>query len=332
MSRRFALVPLALAVVWSAPASAGAACVTSTPASVTYADHPADGDSGLAPEIGVVGASVDGGCTYAVDPGISPPFLIEDDGVFVYLDTDGNLSTGDPVFTGADAVVGTVGTADGTTPPRLARWNGATYDFAGGVDLPAPFAGGFRAGIDQLAVPSGATTRLRVGTIWTGTYDSYFDFAPDAPGSTIALPVTFGTAAPPPPAPAPAPPATAPSTAPLTAPSTAAADEVVETTSCRVPRVRGLTPVRAEDKLVAAGCDLAATDRSRFHAKVRRGRVIATQPAAGRRTSRPVRLIISKGRKARRKKRSAARMSTSSISVLARAQQRMRLGERVAQP
>lgn len=319
------LVPIvccAAAAALALPAPVGAACQTSTPTSVTFADHPADGDLNLAPEIGLVSAGVDGGCGYAVDPGVSPPFLVEDDAVFIYLDTDGNPATGDPVFTGADAVVGTIGTAGGVTPPRLARWTGATYDFTGGADLATPTAGGFRASIDQLGVPSGVTTRFRVGTMWSGTYDNYFDFAPDTPGSAIALPVVFGTAAPIP-APAPPPP---PAPAPAPAPPAGAADEAVDQTSCRVPRVRGLSVTRAEDKLVAAGCELASTDRVRFHTKVRRGRVIATNPAAGRRTSRPVRLIVSKGRKPRRKRRSAARATAASLSALARAERRVRLG------
>lgn len=319
-----ALVPILLgAAALALPASASAACQTSTPASVTFADHPADGDYGLAPEIGFVTAGVDGACGYAVDPGLVPAGLIEDDGVFIYLDTDGNPATGDAMFGGADVIVGTLGFAGADSAPRLARWTGATYDFAGGTDLPAPASGGFRAGIDQLGVPSGATTRFRVATIWAGTYDDYFDFAPDAPGSTIALPVTFSTV-PAAPAPAPAPqPAPPPAPAPASPPAESAG-EAGDTVSCRVPRVRGLTVTRAEDKLLDAGCELAQTDRVRYHPKVRRGRVIATQPAAGRRTTKPVRLIVSKGK--RKKRRAKARASVSSVSALARMERHLRLG------
>src|SRR4051812_9208877 len=87
--------------------SAQAACGTSTPASTSFPDS--IGDSSLAPDITTVTASVSATCTVSVDPGISGP-LIAGESVAIYVDSDGNASTGSSVPQGMEWIVLTSGT------------------------------------------------------------------------------------------------------------------------------------------------------------------------------------------------------------------------------
>ena len=92
MSRISLLAVVAAAAMFTATASANAACTSSTPSAAAYTD-PVDGDSASRPRSRRSGSSVDATCHYVVDPGIATP-LADGDGVFVYIDTDGNPATG----------------------------------------------------------------------------------------------------------------------------------------------------------------------------------------------------------------------------------------------
>jgi hypothetical protein len=87
---RLSLLAVVVAALFAPAASANAACTSSTPSAAAYTD-PVDGDLGLAPEITTVGVSVDASCHLVVDPGIAAPHA-DGDGVFVYIDSDGNPS------------------------------------------------------------------------------------------------------------------------------------------------------------------------------------------------------------------------------------------------
>ena len=265
--------------------TAQAACYGSTPTSAVFADSAFDGQSGLAPEITTVQASVDASCTYAVVPGLTDS-LISGDAVFVYLDRDGNSATGSPLFAGADAVVGTLGVTGLEGPPLLGVWNGVDFTFSD----PSPVGGarndgGFAASVDRLGIASGTTSQLVVATIYQGIYDNYIDMAPEPGAAGIALPVAYSTTPPPPPPPPP-PPSTAP-------------QRTQPVQGCVVPYLRGRTAASAKNRLFNADCDFANAVRRQHSRTVRKGRVIRTTPAAGTQTTRTVRIVVSKGRRKR---------------------------------
>ena len=62
------LVAMLLLAVLLPAGTAHAACVSSTPSTNTFADDPADGDEGLAPEIVAVTTATGAGCQVTVDP------------------------------------------------------------------------------------------------------------------------------------------------------------------------------------------------------------------------------------------------------------------------
>jgi len=127
------------------------------------------------PEITNVLASVDAGCNSTVSPGVDP--LVYGDAVFIYIDSDGNAATGSPTFSGADTVVGTLGGTSGGGPTR-GVWNGSGFTFTD-KRLSAPHhPGGFTANVDRLAPVPGATSRVTVGTMYSGVYDSSSSPAP----------------------------------------------------------------------------------------------------------------------------------------------------------
>jgi hypothetical protein len=308
-TRIAALATTAVAAL-AAAGPAHAACSSSTPSTTSFADSPTDGDSGLAPEIHTVAAAVDGACHVTVDPGVTYP-LITGDSVFVYVDTDGNPATGDPVFQGADRAIGTLG----GYPPLMGAWNPATatMSFADGQQL-TPYAnGGFEATLDQLGIAaSPTTTALRAASMWEGPLDDYFDFAPDAGAAPFPLPVAFTAAAPAPPVVV-LPPVTY--TPPATAAPTTPAQTVNATSTptprkakkpaCTVPSVKRLTTAAARAALRHAGCTAGDTTKA-YSSKVAAGHVIATDPHAGARTSAAVDLVVSRGRRHARAHRAAA--------------------------
>lgn len=309
------------------PSTADAApCHTSTAADITHADSSFDGEAGLAPEITTVSGSLNATCSYAVDPGIASPFLISGDAVFIYLDTDGSNATGSPLFGGADKAVGTVGsTYADESDPMVGTWDGTTFEFTGGAVLAQHSLGGFRAAVDVLGIANGTRTDFMVGSIYSGIYDNYVDFAPEPGQLPVGLDVSFvGPPPPPPPAPpvtttprpaaAPAPttssPAVAPassapatSTATLPTPTAGAVSGQSSSKTCIVPRVKGMALSSAKRALKAAGCKLGIVDRHASN-RIKRGKVSGTSPSAGRRAY-IVDLGVSRGR-TKRKARSAS--------------------------
>jgi hypothetical protein len=285
MRRAVSVVGLLLATLVPA-GTAQAACTSSTPSTVTFADSPADGDLGLAPEILSVVAATDGACRLAVQDviagAVGPGDLIDGDAVGIYLDTDGNPATGSPLWDGADRVAITVGLTGPDIGPGLGVWNGSTFDFASAPAVVPVGAAGFAATIDQLGMQAPAAVGIRTATLWTGVYDVYGDLAPEAFASPFRFAVAFSTAAPAPPPPrlpVPQPPVVAPPATP--------------TTACTVPRLKRLRSASARRRLRNAGC------RYRFvhvRSRLAAGRVISTRPGAGRRTSGTVVVRISRGR------------------------------------
>jgi PASTA domain len=317
--RTVVMLACAVAGALSLAGSAGAQCYSSTPSSTSYADSPFDGDSGLAPEIATVGVAIDAACDYSVNPGVATS-LFQGEAVFEYINTDGNASTGSPVFNGADVAIGSLGVNGADPPPLLGRWDPATatFSFTGGPSLSPVGNGGFSATLDQLGVTAPLITGVMVGSIYQGIYDSYSDFAPNPGLGDIMMPVAFSTVAPVPvpvvqqPAPVQT---TAPAvtTTPVTATSTPTATSKAAN-GCKVPAVKKLRTAVARAALKSAGCKLGETTRS-YSSTVAAGRVIATLPKAGTKSwTEPVDLVVSKGR--RPKHRSAHAASAPDLGAL----------------
>lgn len=237
MSRICLLAAVVVAATFAATASADAACTSSAPSAAAYAD-PVDGDLGLAPEITTVRVSVDASCHYVVDPGIATP-LADGDGVFAYIDTDGNPATGAADIAGADVAIVTVGLGTTVSPPLRGVWDGRTFVF----DQTTPAGtgvgnGGFSASVDALPIASGATTNVVLGSLRVTPDDRLFDVAPGA--GAISLPVTWSAAA------------------PITSRTDLYTAQAPNAASCTVPRTKGMTVRRARVRLRAHGCTVAA--------------------------------------------------------------------------
>jgi hypothetical protein len=120
--RHLVLALTALVVLAMLPATADAACTSSTPSTASYVDSPADGDAGLAPEIVAVAAATSPGCGVGVQAVLadatSPGELVEGDAVGIYLDTDGNPATGSPLWEGARGQSCASGSTGRLTAPR----------------------------------------------------------------------------------------------------------------------------------------------------------------------------------------------------------------------
>ena len=274
--RHLVLALTALVVLAMLPATADAACTSSTPSTASFADSPADGDAGLAPEIVAVAAATNTACGVGVQVALAnaanPGDLIEGDAVGIYLDTDGNPATGSPLWEGADRVAIIVGQAGPDLGPGLGVWDGADFSFVGAPTLAPVGAGGFAATVDQLGMPAPATVGIRVGAIWEGVYDIYGDFAPEVLDPSFLFPVAFSTAAPSP---------------PTTTPPSATQN------GCTVPRVKRLRAAKARRRMRTAGCRSRVV---RVRSRMRAGRVVSTRPKAGRRTTKRVVIRVSRGR------------------------------------
>jgi len=323
MTRRTQTVVGALAAaiaLMALPAASQAACYSSTPSSQAIADSPFDGDTGLAPEMAGVGIAVDAACGIAVDPVITnrPLDLISGDGVGIYIDTDGNPATGSPIFDGADRAILTVGLTGPDLPPAIGTWDGTTFSFTAAPQLPRMGEGGARATLDQLGIAAPGNIGVRVLTTWTGTFNTYGDFAPEPLAAPFSMPVSFSTQAPPPAAPAPAA-VPAPTAAPVVpaAPTPTPTPTPVGASakkSCRVPAVKGLTATRAKKKLATAGCRVTLRVVS---SKVREGRVVSTSPKAGSKTSKSIVVTVSRGRHAHRAAARSARVDAGALYAAA---------------
>ncbi len=298
MSRISLLAVVVAAVLLAPAASANAACTSSTPSATAYTD-PVDGDLGLAPEITTVKVSVDASCHYVVDPGIAAP-LADGDGVFVYIDSDGNPATGAAAMGGADVAIVTVGLGTSVSPPVRGVWNGETFVFDETTPVGTAVGnGGFSASVDALPVASGTTTRLMLGSIRVTDDDVLFDFAPDA--GAITLPVTWSAAA-----------AATKRTDLYTAQSPGAA-------ACTVPRTKGMTIRRARARVRAHGCTVGTVVQRAYSASVKRGRVVGTSTVRG-----TVRLVVSKGRRPRKAHKADANPVLARAAALVAADLRRR--------
>jgi hypothetical protein len=309
-----------LCALFGGASAAQAACYGSTPAAVSFADSGIDAQGGVAPEITTVQGTLDGRCNYSVVPGLTRS-LISGDSVFIYIDRDGNPITGGRTPTGADGadiVVATLGVSGAQGPPAIGVWNGSLFDFttdpnpvgAAGSD------GGFSASVDRLGIRSGALTWFYVVTRYRGVYD-YFDFGPNPGVAPPSLLAAFSTTPPPPPPPPP-PPLFPPYWPVVQQPT---AKPRPDESACKVPDVRGKTRSAALDRLLNAHCDLASTALWRYSNSVRKGRVIATTPRAGSRTTRDVRLVLSKGRRKSRARAAAVEATALPKTVLTRLQE-----------
>ena len=330
MSLRFRLrffVPLAtcgaVAVCGGAlPTTAQATCYSSTPSSAVFTDSASDGTGGLAPELTTIQASLNGACAYSVSPGLVSPVLIDGESVFVYINTDGNPSTGEPVFQGADVAVGVLGKAGADSLPLLGTWNGTDISFSDPNPLGAVGLAGFSASVDRLGIATGVATPIRVGSLYKGIYSNYSDFAPDAGQAPFPLNVSYSTT--PPPTPGPAPVSTP-------APGSPQTTGTAQPTSsmCEVPYVRGLTFNSAIDRFNNTdNCTLRTADRYVYNSVVRKGRIVRTIPAAGARTRHAVQLVVSRGK---RPKRRARRATASQLRTLNLQAQVMTLNQAMSQ-
>jgi hypothetical protein len=288
------------ALLLGAPA-AQAACNSSTPSNTTFKD-PADDVEGVGPDLTTLTLSVDAACTFSFNPGLSG--LTIEDWVFTYIDRDGNAATGDPELFGTDLVTLTL--SDGReTATMLAPWDGTDYvlDESTVIET-APAPGGFSIPVDRLGIPPGTTPAFRVASIRLGETDFGIDVAPDS-ATPITLPVnydgtpvipTFPTTSP---QPNPQTPSPLPQL-PIVPPSTVGP-------GCTVPKVNGRTLAVAKRRLSASGCSRSATVTRRYSATVPKGRVIGTTPGTGARTTKKVKLIVSKGKRPKRAKASTVR-------------------------
>jgi PASTA domain len=276
-SRLVAVTVATFAIVAVSPAGARAACLHSTPASASFTDDPFDGELGLAPELTYVDMSLGAACEVVVTPKLGDRSetagLIRDEAVATYIDSDGNPSTGAPVWDGADRVVVVVGQNGADLPPVLGTWTEGGFSFADAVTLPVVGAAGFTATLDQLGAPGPTTLGIRVASSWSGLYGTYDDRAP-APGApSYAFPIIFAAGVPGP--------------AAVATPSTPApvASAKGRRASCTVPNVRRLTAAAARRKLRRAGCRSRVV---RIRGLSRSGRVVSTSPRAGAQTRRTV--------------------------------------------
>jgi len=332
----FSLVLITLTLALTATPATAATCGRAVPGSWSWTDDPADGASGLAPEIVGVTARVwddcDVGIAVALANRTNPGDLLADESVGIYLDTDGNSATGSSTWNGADALVLFMGAIGEDYPPYLIPYRNGDFDTSAASELTPATAVGFIARADVLGITPGAVVGVRTIAMWSGVYDAYSDFAPEPWAASFAMPVSYAEPSPPPPpAPAPPPPSTpAPAPAPPSAsrpsapapPSTSTPTGSRGKRPCVVPRLRGLTRSRAARKLKRARC------RYRFvwvRSSRRRGSVVSTSPRAGTRTARVVTVRLSRGR---RRARAASAMLAGQIERVIKLQARLAAARR----
>jgi hypothetical protein len=279
------------AVVAPGTASAQGTCVADGGMGSAYID--AYDAEPLAPEIDRAEVSFGGLCDLVVDTGVTRP-LRGGDAAFVHVDTDGDAATGDPSLGGADVTVATIGDEDGASPPIRGTWDGEGFVF-GDAPVGAPVGhGGFHTTPAALGIASGTRARFVVETLHVEGEDVARDVAPNT--GSIAVQIAYSFRAPVVPTLMPRTPRTpVPRPARVREPRVAVAPAPP---ACVVPRTKGLTVTAARARLRAAGCRVAAVRRS-HSPTVRRGRVVRSTVAVGRRTSARVALVVSRGRRPR---------------------------------
>jgi hypothetical protein len=276
------------ALLYGAPA-AQAACTSSTPSNASFTD-PANDQEGAAPDLTELQFSLDAGCTFTFDSGLSS--LTEEEAVAVLIDRDANAATGDPDLLGTD-LIAVILRFGSDTVTALGWWDGMFYR----PDESPPIAAtasplGFSVAIDRLGIAPGTTAAIRVLSLGPGEED--LDMAPD-PVDAITMAVNYGGAPEVPtfePIPAQPDPET-PSPFPIAPPS-------AESPGCTVPKVKGRTLAAAKSRLTARGCTPTVKVTRRYSSTVRKGRVIGTTPRSGARTTKKVKLIVSKGKRPKR--------------------------------
>jgi hypothetical protein len=152
--------------------AAHAACVSSTVSNQTFEDSVDDAEISTdgatwAPEIGHVTVGVDARCMLTVNAAISAqPELFLDDYAFIWLDTDGNASTGNTVFGGADRGVRISGRS-GADDLALGRYSAASGSFTWTThpSLSAVAMAGFEASIDALGIAPGTSIGVEGATM-----------------------------------------------------------------------------------------------------------------------------------------------------------------------
>lgn len=165
-----------------------------------------DNEAALAPDLRTIGLSTDASGFFTVRIGLDTNSLVDGDAVATYVDTDGNSGTGSALWNGADLVV-LISGAIGTDYVGVSRWNGTSWSATSVPSLSSYATGGsdevWSAALGDLGIAPGTTVKLRFGAIYSGIYDVYSDFHPEAG----AAPVSFfvGSDAPPTPAAAPPP-------------------------------------------------------------------------------------------------------------------------------
>jgi hypothetical protein len=313
-------IAAAAATTFATAATAQAACSNAWSRGAGYMD--ADYDSGPAPDIDRMDVSLDSTCAFSVVPNVWGG-LGDGEAAFVYIDIDGNPATGDPLLDGTDLTVATIGTADGTSPPLRGTWDGEGYDFTGEVPMgPGLGVGGFTARVDTVPIAPAISARLRFATVAAVGEDLYADFVPDRGSAPLSFRVDYSPVAPLPPVvitPVPRTPFRSPRSQRRQV--TPAPKQVAPAPkpSCVVPRTKALTTSAARRRLTTAGCTVAATTTKAWSATVRKGRVVGTTIAAGRKAPGAVRLVVSKGKRPRKAKAAVSEALLRRLEALAAA-------------
>jgi hypothetical protein len=251
----------AATLLLAAPAMAET-CASSTPSQAAFPHTPQEQ---LVPKVVAIQVTVDGACQLTVQDTVTdrPSGLIDGDSLAWYLNTDGNPSTGSPLFAGADFVVMLLGSYPDR--PMLIPYASGEFDVEAGTPV-ARTGFGFTVNINQLNATPGAFTMVGVSQ-WRGIR-SYTDFIPpvtSVQASSVSFPVAFTPTATP---------------APATDNPTAAPN--VEKPACRPPRLIGKSLRAARRAITRAGCQLGTITRP----SSRRGRlVVVKQRSSGDRVS-----------------------------------------------
>lgn len=304
--RRMIVVMLsALGVAAMGPSPATAACTSSTANSQSFPDATGEADE-LAPDIsGVIMVTTDqcftGGTLSLADGRDS---MIEGEAAALYLDIDGNSNTGSQTFVGADRVVITLGHSGEDGLPGVGVWNASTgeFDFNGQSAHPVDVGvGGWSWGIDQIGFQS-VTVGVYGGAIYSGSYDSYADFSPEAGAPAHSHAVTYSTEPPAQAQPQPQPTQSPqPQPQPTQVPSTGSPEPFV----CKPGALRGLKVATARSKALSRGCDVKV--RYKKARKRKAGRVLSVRVQGGM----VILTVAKKPRRARRARAASAGNSTA---------------------
>ena len=252
----------ACALLAGLPASAAAACTSSTSNSKAFPDAFGDDDGGLAPDItGVImvtGTDCTTGGSLAVSDGRDS--MIEGEVTGMYLDTDANPATGDDTYKGADRVIITIGHNGADAQPGVGVFNPSTGDFDFGLNAnPIDVGlGGWGWGIDQIGYQP-VTVGVQTIAMYRGSYDSYSDFSPEVGSAPHGYGVSYSTQAATP---------SAPATTQTTSPQAEEEEEFV----CKPGKLRNLKYRLARSKAISRGCDVKV--RFRKSRRSRAGRVL----------------------------------------------------------